>query len=89
MSQQQSPAEPNTSAWISKKDIIGNCKWMLELGFNVVRKKEGTYVYGHEHEDVVKYCKKFLRPLQEVADKTITLFHDESIFQSNEHQRKG
>ena len=89
-------------------------KWMLELGFNVVRKKKGTYVDGHERDDVVEYRQKFLRrmvslgflnesnapteqakkalpsdlhgPPQEVADKTIILFHDESTFQSNEDQ---
>ena len=83
-------------------------KWMLELGFSVVRKKKGTYVDGHERDDVVEYCQKFLRrmvslgflnesnapteeakkalpsdlrgPPQEVADKTIILFHDESTF---------
>ena len=89
-------------------------KWMLELGFNVVKKKKGTYVDGHERDDVVDYRQKFLRrmvslgflnesnapteeakkalpsdlhgPPQEVADKTIILFHDESTFQSNEDQ---
>ena len=35
-------------------------KWMIELGFSVVR-NEGTYVDGHEHEDVVDYRKTFLR----------------------------
>jgi hypothetical protein len=25
-------------------------KWMIELGFNVVRKKKGKYVDGHERE---------------------------------------
>ena len=34
---------------------------MVELGFNVVRKKKGTYVDGHERDDVVEYCKTFLR----------------------------
>ena len=29
-------------------------KWMLELSFNVVRKKKGTYVNGRER-DVVEY----------------------------------
>ena len=36
-------------------------KWMIELGFSVVRKKKGTYVDGHEREDVVDYRKTFLR----------------------------
>ena len=36
-------------------------KWMIELGFSVVRKKKGTYVDGHEREDVVEYRKIFWR----------------------------
>ena len=38
-------------------------KWMHELGFEVVLKKKGTYVDGHEREDVVEYRKKFLRKM--------------------------
>ena len=38
-------------------------KWMHELGFEVVLKKKGTYVDGHEWEDVVEYRKKFLRKM--------------------------
>lgn len=34
---------------------------MIELGFNVVRKKKGTYVDSHECEDIVDYSKKILR----------------------------
>ncbi len=34
-------------------------KWMHELGFEVVTKKKGTFVDGHEREDVVEYRKKF------------------------------
>ena len=36
-------------------------KWMHELGFEVVTKKKGTFVNGHERDDVVEYRKKFLR----------------------------
>ena len=36
-------------------------KWMHELGFEVVLKKKGTFVDGHEREDVVEYRKMFLR----------------------------
>ena len=36
-------------------------KWMHELGFDVVSKKKGTFVDGHEREDVVAYRTKFLR----------------------------
>ena len=69
---------------------------------------------GHEREDVVESCKKFLRrmvslgflnhnnapndaakaalpndlecPSQEVIDRTVIFFHDESTFQSNDDQ---
>ena len=36
-------------------------KWMHELWFEVVVKKKGTFVDGHEREDVVEYRKTFLR----------------------------
>ena len=36
-------------------------KWMHELGFNVMCKKKGTFVGGHERDDVVEYRKTFLR----------------------------
>jgi hypothetical protein len=36
-------------------------KWMHELGFSVVQKKKGTFVDGHERDDVVNYRNIFLR----------------------------
>ena len=36
-------------------------KWLHELGFSVIRKKKGSFVDGHEREDVFKYRKTFLR----------------------------
>lgn len=35
--------------------------WMYEMGFEVVTEKKGTYVDGHEREDVVEYRTTFLR----------------------------
>ena len=35
-------------------------KWLHELGFEVLDKKKGVYLDGHEREDVVKHRKKFL-----------------------------
>ena len=35
-------------------------KWMHELGFEVLSKKKGTFVDGHERNDVVEYRTKFL-----------------------------
>ena len=36
-------------------------KWMHEMGFMVLTSKKGTFVDGHEREDVVDYRNKFLR----------------------------
>ncbi len=36
-------------------------KWMHEMGFEVQAAKKGSYVDGHERDDVVEYRKKFLR----------------------------
>ena len=36
-------------------------KWMHEVGFTVVAKKKGTFVNGHERDDVVLYRETFLR----------------------------
>ena len=38
-------------------------KWLHELGFSVLDKKKGTFVDGHERDDVVEYRSKFLRKL--------------------------
>ena len=34
---------------------------MHQLGFEVVSKKKSTFVDGHERDDVVEYCIRFLR----------------------------
>ena len=36
-------------------------KWMHEMGFMVLMSKKGTFVDGHERDDVVQYRKRFLR----------------------------
>lgn len=38
-------------------------KWMHEMEFEVVAKKKGTFVDGHERDDVVEYHEIFLRRL--------------------------
>lgn len=38
-------------------------KWLHELGFSVIDAKKGTYVDGHEREDVVEYRGQFLRKM--------------------------
>ena len=38
-------------------------KWMHELGFEIVHAKKGTFVDGHEREDVVAYRMVFLRKM--------------------------
>lgn len=34
------------------------CRWLHNLGFEVIKKKKGTYVDGHKRDDVVEYRKK-------------------------------
>ena len=36
-------------------------KWLHELGFVVVTKKKGTFVDGHELDDVIESRRQFLR----------------------------
>ena len=38
-------------------------KWLHELGFEVLDKKKGIYIDGHEREDVVQHRQRFLRQL--------------------------
>ena len=35
--------------------------WLHELGFSVMRAQKGTFVDGHERDDVVEYRNKFIR----------------------------
>jgi len=37
--------------------------WLHELGFSKIEAKKGTYVDGHERDDVVEYRGKFLRKM--------------------------
>ena len=55
------PNETLEPGFPRKVSVETSRKWMIELGFNVVRKKKGTYVDGHERDDVVEYRKTFLR----------------------------
>ena len=36
-------------------------RWLHNLGFEVIKKKKGTYVDGHEREDVVEYRAKLVK----------------------------
>ena len=46
-----------------EKFLSTTLRWLHNLGFDVIKKKKGTYVDGHEREDVVEYRKKFLRKM--------------------------
>ena len=37
-------------------------KWMLELG-SMLKKKKGTFINGHQRDDVVEYRKTFFRQM--------------------------
>ena len=39
------------------------CKWLHELGFEVLDKKKGVYIDGHERDDVVQHRQRFLRQM--------------------------
>ena len=97
-----------------KLSISTTLHWLCNLGFEVIKKKKGTYVDGHEREDVIDYRQKFLRkmiangflnrnnmpmpsiesafpsdlesPPDEVIQKTVIIFHDESTFQANDEE---
>jgi len=43
----------------SSEDFNTARMWLHELGFEVVVKKKGPFVDGHEWEDVVQYRNKF------------------------------
>ena len=55
------PNETLEPGFPRKVSVETSRKWMIELGFNVVRTKKGTHVDGHERDDVVEYRKTFLR----------------------------
>ena len=55
------PSETLEPGFPRKVSVETSRKWMIELGFSVVCKKKGTYVDGHERDDVVEYRKTFLR----------------------------
>ena len=38
-------------------------KWLHHLGFSIICPKKGTYVDGHERDDVVQYRNQFLRKM--------------------------
>ena len=57
---------PNTTlepGFPRKISVETSRKWMHELGFEVVTKKKGTFVDGHERDDVVEHRRKFFRQM--------------------------
>jgi len=38
-------------------------RWLHELGFEVLDKKKGIYIDGHERDDVIQHRRKFLRQM--------------------------
>ena len=39
-------------------------KWLHDLGFTPKQYKKGLYFDGHEREDVVEYCRVYLRKIE-------------------------
>ena len=50
-------------------------RWLHNLGFQVIKKKKGTYVDGHEREDVIEYRQKFLKKWLLMAFSIKTICH--------------
>ena len=42
-------------------------KWLHETGFEVLTARKGIFIDGHEREDVVLYCKEFLRRMIKIG----------------------
>jgi hypothetical protein len=43
------------------------CKWLHEMGFEVLTARKGIFIDGHECEDGVLYCKEFLRRMIKIG----------------------
>ena len=85
-------------------------RWLHQLGFTPKSHKKGSYVDGHEREDVVRNREEFLKmiadlksshkppppcsdemapipsPDAEFQKQLVLIYHDESIFNTNEGQ---
>ena len=48
--------------------VITTTRWLCRLGFRPTSHKKGTYVDGHEREDVVAYRKEFLDEMKSLRD---------------------
>lgn len=57
------PNETIEPGFPRKISVETSRKWMHNLGFEVVIKKKGTFVDGHERQDVVDYRNSFLRKM--------------------------
>ena len=51
------------SGYPRRLSIATALHWLHNLGFQVMKKKKGTYVDGHERKDVIDYRQKFLRKM--------------------------
>ena len=76
-------------------------QWCWKFGYCCVESCKGTYIDGHECEDVIKYCKEYLqtfpcqhgfgRLMQQYGScsicilEHIPIFQDESTFHTNEY----
>jgi len=38
-------------------------KWLHQIDFQIIEKKKGTFVDGHERDDVIEYHSNFLRKI--------------------------
>ena len=52
-------------------------RWLLSLGFEHCERRKGTYVDGHERDDVVQYREEFLKQMEVYQSRMITYIGDD------------
>ena len=43
------------------------CRWLHQLGFEIITPWKGIFIDGHEREDVIEQRKKFLRRMAKIG----------------------
>ena len=66
--------ELDNSVSISERTAV---RWLTLLDFVHCEQKKGTYVDGHEREDVVRYREEFLMKIEEYQKRMITYVGDD------------
>ena len=59
-------------------------RWLRKLRWRYMKKKNGMYIDGHEQEDVVNYCKKFVQHWKEY-EKRFVIYDNKGQVVSQPH----